>query len=765
MSTRTYPTPGLSDHAAVGQPMDRVDGRAKVTGSGRYSGEVPLPGLAYAVIVGATVPCGRIDGLEVTHAEQAEGVLAVLTHRNLPRIVGKPVLMPSLFGHAAPGESFFPLQDEQVHYAGQPVAVVVADTHERAEHAASLVRVHYRRQPATTTIDEGRDLAYEPTAIFAGFVPGRASRGDVNAGLTAADVRVDRTFHFDANHHHPMEPSTTTALWDGDQLTLYDSTQGITASRLTVATLLGIPVSTVRVVTKFVGGGFGCKAMIWPHVTLAAMAARHVGRPVRLAVSRPQMFTSCGHREEQEQRVELGATTDGRLTALRHHKLSLTSPFDDWAEPSLNLAVQYDCQNYEGVYHLIHANTMTPTFTRGPGETSGMFAVECAMDELAYEAGVDPLELRLRNRAEVDPITGKPWSSAGLLECYQVGADRFGWSDRDPAPRSRRDGRLLIGTGMASAGYPVAFPTQPQRARARVYADGSAVVQAGTQDFGTGAATVMTQVAADGLGLPVERVRFEYGDTDLPTTASAVASAGSGMVSAAVHNAAVALRDHLVRDACADLDSPLHGTDPDAVVVTDGRMVRRGSPAIADGTHGGTHGGETYAELLQRHGVVDVEASGTWTPPGQDVPYALATFGAQFAEVAVDPDLGEVRVRRMVGAFAPGRVLNPKTARSQLLGGMLWGLGQALLESTVMDPLEGRWSQAGLGDYLIPVNADAPEVDIQFVDVTDEFVNPLGVKGVGEIGQVGASAAIANACFHATGRRASSLPIRIENLL
>ncbi|HZC27778.1 MAG TPA: xanthine dehydrogenase family protein molybdopterin-binding subunit, partial [Actinopolymorphaceae bacterium] len=715
MSTPTFARAGPPDHAALGQPVDRVDGPAKVTGSGRYSGEIPLPGLVYAVVVGATVPCGRIDGLDATHAEKAEGVLAVLTHRNLPAIVGKPVLVPSVFGHAAPGESFFPLQDEQVHYAGQPVAVVVADTHERAEYAASLVRVHYRREPAVTTLDEGREQAYEPEAIFGGFIPGRTSRGDVNAGLTAAEVGVDRTYHFDVNHHHPMEPSTTTAQWDGDQLTLYDSTQGITASRLTVATLLGIPVSKVRVITKFVGGGFGCKAMTWPHVTLAAMAARQVGRPVRLALTRRQMFTSCGHREEQEQRVELGASADGHLTAMRHHKLSLTSPFDDWAEPSLNLAVQYDCPNYEGVYHLIHGNTMTPTFTRGPGETSGMFAVECAMDELAYEVGVDPLELRLRNRAEVDPVSGKPWSSRGLLECYQVGADRFGWSDRDPTPRARRDGRLWVGTGMASAGYPVVFPTQPQRARARVYADGSAVVQAGTQDFGTGAATAMTQVAADGLGLPVRQVRFEYGDTDLPTTAAAVASAGSGMVSAAVHNAAVALRDRLVGLACADADSPLHGTDPASVVVSDGRMARCDS-AAADTTQGG----ETYAKLLDRHGVVDVEATGTWTPPGHDVPYALATFGAQFAEVAVDADLGEVRVRRMVGVFAPGRVLNPKTARSQLLGGMLWGLGQALLEGTVMDPIEGRWSQAGLGDYLIPVNADAPDVDIQFVDVTDE---------------------------------------------
>jgi xanthine dehydrogenase YagR molybdenum-binding subunit len=737
---------------AIGKPIDRVDGHDKVTGAARYSGEISLPGLAHAALVGATVPSGRVSAIDVEAAVAADGVLAVLTHENLPRIAAEPHLLPSLVGAAAPGESFFPMQEDVVHYAGQPVAIVIADAHERAQHAAMLVDVTYEQAPSITTIDEGRDSAYEAERLFGGLMPGRAERGDVDAALAAAEVRIDAPFRLAANHHNPIEPPTTTAMWHEDRLTLYDSTQGVRASQLTVAQLLGIPLADIRVIGHFVGGGFGMKAMVWPHVTLAAMAARHVGRPVRLALTRPQMFTSSGHREEQEQTLAIGASRDGRLAALRHEKLSITSPFDDWAEPATGVSSQvYACANFRGVHRLVRGNTMTPTFTRGPGEAAGMFALECAMDELAYAVGVDPLELRRRNRTDVD-ANGNPWSSSGLEECYQRGAQLLGWGERDPEPRSRRDGDWLIGTGMATAAYPVALFMPTQRARARIYSDGSAVAQTGTPEFGTGMTTAMAQVAADGLGLNLASMRFEAGDTDLPNTSSAVGSAGAGMVSAAVHAAATALRDQLVAIAVADSGSPLSGADPDGVEVRDGRMALRASPET----------GETYGELMQRNRLADLEALGSWTPPPLDTPHGLLTFGAQFAEVAVDPDLGLVRVRRLVGAFAPGRVLNPKTARSQLMGGMLWGLGQALLEGNRMDPRFGRWGATSLGDYLVPVNADAPDVAVEFVEVHDEVVNPLGVKGVGEIGQVGVAAAIANAVFHATGRRVRELPIAAE---
>ncbi len=743
--------------AQIGLPIERVDGPAKVTGGARYTADATPRRVAHAVVVGAEVASGRLRTIDAREAEQALGVLAVLTHQNISRVT-VPNLFPSLFGRPAPGETFFPMQDDQVHYAGQPVALVVADSLERAQHAATLVRIEYEESQSTTTIEQGRDHAYVPERIFGGLIPGRASRGDVEAGLAEAAVGIDATYRFAANHHNPIETSAALAEWNGGRLNLQDTAQGITATQMTVAAQLGLPPGDVRVTTQFVGGGFGGKAMVWHQPTLAAIAARRVGRPVKLVLTREQMFSGCGHREEQEQRVVLGAMRDGHLTAVRHHKLSVTSPFDDWAEPSLaSSSGAYACPNYESIYRLIRGNTMTPTFMRGPGESTGMFALESAMDELAYALGLDPLELRLRNHADVDPESGRPWSSKGLKECYRVGAEQFGWNGRSPEPRSGRDGHWLIGTGMATATYPVpAFPgLRPQRARARIYADGSAVVECATQEFGTGAATAMTQVAADFLGVALEQVRFVYGDTDLPNSSSAVGSAGSAMQSNSVRAAALALRDQLIALAVSDEKSPLHGADPGAVIVEDGRMRLRDQ----------TTSGETYAELLQRSGMGDAEAIGAWQPTSWDTGYALTTFGAQFAEVAVDADLGIVRVRRMLGVFAPGRVLNPRTTRSQLMGGMLWGLGQALLEGTVTDVRTGRWANASLGEYLVPVNADAPDVQVELVDVKDDVVNPLGVKGVGEIGQVGAAAAIANAVFHATGRRVRTLPIRIEHLL
>ncbi|MFA1542554.1 xanthine dehydrogenase family protein molybdopterin-binding subunit [Actinomadura monticuli] len=738
---------------SIGREVPRVDGREKVTGTARYSGEIALPGLAHARIVGARVAAGRVASIDTAAAERAAGVAAVLTRRDLPAVARVP-LVPSLMGGPAPGETFFPMQDDAVHYAGQPVAIVVADGLEQAQHGASLVRVEYDEAPSVTVIEQGRADAYEPEKIFGGFMPAQLSRGDVEGGLAAAEARVDTVFRFAANHHNALEPLTTTAVWDGDRLTLYDSCQGIKAVQLTVAALLGMSPSKIRVLTRFVGGAFGSKAMVWPHVTLAALAARHVGRPVRLTATREQMFTSCGHREEQEQHIALGARRDGTLTAIRHRKISVTSPFDDWAEPAFGASSQvYASPAFEGAHRLVRGNTMTPTFTRGPGESAGMFSLECALDELAYEIGIDPVELRLRNAADADPNTGHPWSSGGLAECLRRGAERFGWAGRDPAPGVRREGDWLIGTGMATAAYPVAFFMRTQRARARLYSDCTAVVSTAAQEFGTGMTTVLTQVAADGLGLGLGGVRLEYGDTDMPTAGSPVGSNGAMMVSAAVHNAAVAVRDRLVAAATADPDSPLHGADPGTVTVEGGRMAAAGG------------GAETYRDLMERHLMNDAEAIGSWDPPPLSTPYGLLTFGAQFAEVAVDAELGLVRVRRMTGAFAPGRVLNPLTARSQLMGGMLWGMSQALLEATRMDTGLGRWANTSLGDYLVPVNADAPDVDIELIEVDDPVTGPLGVKGVGEIGQVGSGAAVANAVFHATGVRVRERPITAEHLL
>ena len=773
-------TATIPEKGSVGQPKSRVDGPAKVTGQARYSTEVKLENTAHAVILGAKIAHGSIKKLDAAAAEAAEGVVLILTHQdNAPELATQPKLGISLFGGFAHGQSFFPLQDNQIHYAGQPIAVLVADTLERAEHAATLIEVEYDEQPFVVSLEVGRADAYVPGRIFGGFVPGREERGDTDAALKGAEVTVDVTYKFAPNHHNPLEASCTTAVWEGESLTLYDSTQGIAASKISVAELLGksraklrlalgavlrgsanklmeLGQPDVRVIAPYIGGGFGAKALIWPHVTLTAFAAKMAERPVKLMLSREQMFDSVGLREENEQYITLGASAEGKLGVVRHHKLSLTSPYDDWAELSMGITGKvYDHPHYDGVYHLIKSNIMTPTFMRGPGETAGMFVLETAMDELAEKVGLDPLEIRLKNYAEVMPDSGEPWSSKGLRECYERGAREFGWNERNPRPRRQRDGHWLIGTGMATAVYPVYFPLLTQRARAVIRADGSGSVLVGTQDFGTGAATAMTQVAADALGVPYEAMTLEYGDTKLPETSAAVGSAGAGMISAVVHEAGRAMRDKLIGLAVKDKASPLYGQNAELVTAEGGRMT------APDGS------AETYCELLTRQGMDVLETIGTWTPPIPKLgtaPFGLA-FGAQFAEVAVDADLGLVRVRRMHGVFAPGRVLNPKLARSQLLGGMTWGLSQALMEGTLMDPNSGRWANASLGEYLVPVNADLPEMSVDFVPVTDTTLNPLGVKGVGEIGMVGAAAAIANAVWHATGKRIHELPIRVEHLL
>jgi xanthine dehydrogenase YagR molybdenum-binding subunit len=737
---------------AVGQPVSRLDGYAKTMGHARYTGEIFPPGLAYAAIVGATIPSGTITAIGSGAALAADGVVAVLTHENLAKIVGEPHLLPSLVGGPAPGQSFFPLQDAEVHYYGQPVAIVVADTNEQAQYGAGLVHVTYKKSPSITTIDEGRDAVYEPQMLFGGLMPARGGRGDVDAALKDAEFVFEATYHMAANHHNALEPPTTTAVWDEDQLTLYDATMGVRATQLTAAHLLGIPLSKIRVISNFVGGSFGSRAMIWPHVTMAAIAAREIKRPVRLALTRPQAFTATGHREEQEHHVTLAATGRGRLTAIRYEKLSVTSLFDDWAEPATGVSSQiYQVENFDGSHRLIHGNTMTPTFTRGPGEGVAAFVLESSMDDLAHELGVDPVELRLMNHGPTDP-RGNPWSSDGLPECLRRGAELFGWDKRNKKPRSQRDGDWLIGHGMAAAGYPIALFMPEQNARARLYADGSAVIEAGTPEFGTGVGTMMSQVCADALGLPLEAVSYKLGDSDLPNITSAVGSAGATMVSAAVLDAANMLCDDLISLALADAQSPLHDVNPTDVEAQQGRLVLRDKPDV----------GEHFGELLGRNRLTYIEASGSWRPPPLDTPHGLLTFGAQFAEVAVDPELGLVRVRRMLGVFAPGRVLNPKLTRSQLMGGMLWGLSQALLEGNAMDTRLGRWGAISLGEYLVPVNADVPEITIEFVEVEDAGINPLGVKGVGEVGQVGAAAAIANAVFNATGRRIRELPLAAE---
>lgn len=757
---------------SVGQPMDRVDGRAKVMGQAKYSAEFNgLPGLAHAVLKTSDVAKGRIQSIDASAALKQPGVLAILTHQNLPKLAKTPNDPEGKKAIGAP-MGFLPLTSDQIHYAGQPVALVVADTLERAQYAAALVRVNSVAEKPLASYEDPRAELFDPQKVQDGKTPGHTVRGNPKEAFAAAPVQLTHTYVHAINHHNPMEPGATTAHWEApDRLTVYESTQGVTRTQKALSTMLGLPNEQVRVVTKYLGGGFGCKGSSWPHTILTVQAARAVGRPVKLSLSRPQMFTSMGHREDQTQTLKVGATKEGKLLALIHEKTSTTSPWDNYAEPNSRIInLLYACPNFEATYQLARANVMTSTFTRAPGEAPGSFAIECSLDDLAYQLGIDPLEIRLRNYAEKDHSTGKPWSSKSLKQCYARGAELFGWSKRNPKAGATHDGRLLVGWGMATASYPV--HNNQGTARVRLYADGHALVQTGATDLGTGTYTVMTQVAADALFITPDKVRFELGDTKLPTAPNSGGSVAAGTVSSSIYMAAQEVWQKLIKLATQDKKSPLYRAKAADVVVENGRMVLKANKSK----------GEDFMTLMKRNETPDIEGTGngkygagyeSGLAPGpassghQDdmAGHSMHSFGAHFCEVKVDPDLGTVRVTRWVSVHGAGRILNAKTARSQIIGGSIFGIGSALMESTHRDQNFSRYTNASLADYHIPVNADIPDMTVEFVEEHDPYINAMGVKGIGEISMVGVAAAVANAVFHATGKRIRSLPITPDKIL
>ena len=703
--------------STLGAPIDRVDGRLKVTGGARYALELPVTNVAYAVIVTSSIAKGRVSSMDTAAAERAKGVLAVLTPFNAPKVDvppprGKGMRIPTV------------LQSTEVHYNGQPIALVVADSFEAAMEGAHLVSARYATD--RPVLDMASTPTIPPEEVHPLFGEERVvARGDVKRGLSEAAVRVEHVYGTPLENHNPMEVHNTVAAWEGDKLTLYDSTQGIFGVRDTVAQAFGLKPGDVRLVSYFTGGGFGSKGGAWSHQILAAMAARVVKRPVKLALTRRQMFGPSGGRAMTVQRISLGATRDGALTAIRHASTSNTSTIEDWIEPATSQTrMLYACPNVETTYDLKRLNVGSPTFMRAPGESTGTYALESAMDELAYELGIDPVQLRLKNHADRDPELDKPWSSKSLRECYRIGAEAFGWSKRQMAPRSMRDGRWLVGWGMATATYPAV--RQPAGATARMTADGAVVVRAGTQEIGCGTYTAMSQIAADVLGIPVERVRFELGDTDMPATPPSVGSMTAASTGSAVHDAATALKAKLAAMSNA---------------------------------------GESPADAIKRAGGQPVEVT-VQSQAGPDaLQFSMHSFGAVFTEVRVDEELGLVRVPRVVTAHAVGTILNEKTARSQIIGGVVWGIGMALTEETQIDPRTGRYVNAQLDEYLVPVNADVGKIDVHFVDEHDPHVSATGAKGVGEIGITGAAASIANAVFHATGKRLRELPLRVDRVM
>jgi xanthine dehydrogenase YagR molybdenum-binding subunit len=733
--------------AVIGAPLNRVDGPAKVTGDAKYSAEFGADGMTFAVIVQSMVARGRIVRLDTGDAERAPGVLLVMTHRNAPKLPegGKAAINPPA------GRTLSLLQDDVVHYNGQPIAVVVADGFERAVEAARLLRVGYEVVAPVLDFDAAKRAAHKPKKE--GAAPTDVAWGDVDAGLAQGEVHIDAVYTTPMEHHNPMEPHATVARWDGDKLTLYDATQYVTGVRQTVARTLGISPANVRVLDPYVGGGFGCKGSTWSHVVLAAMVARQVRRPVKLALARPQMFGPVGGRPQTEQHIVLAARRDGTLTAVRHDVVCHTSEMEDFAELSASPTRSlYAYPNGGTTHRLATMNTGLGTFQRAPGESTGTFAIESAMDELAYALRMDPLALRLANYADKEAPSGKPWTSKRLRECYQQAAERFGWSRRTAAPGSMRDGRWLVGYGLATATYPA--HRRPANALARLLPDGTILVQSGTHDLGTGTYTILTQVAAETLGVPVERVYVQIGDTAMPEAPVSGGSTTAASVGPAVQAACKALRDKLVAAAVQDERSPLRGAATGDVDIDAGTLFVRSA----------TRRRESLASLAARQ-ASPLEANAEAKPGEEEKQYASRSFGAVFTEVNVDSSLGIVRVPRIVATYTVGRLLNAKTGRSQLEGGIVWGVSMALFEYSLLDPRYGRFVNNNLAEYHVPVNADIGRIDVTFVEENDTIFNPLGARGIGEIGITGVPASIANAVYHATGKRVRDLPITLDKLL
>lgn len=687
--------------ASIGASLARIEGPEKVTGEARYALEYPLDRVAYGWIVQSPVARGRILSVDDSAARAAGGVLEVLWHANAPRL-------------STDDGELAVLQSDRIVYRGQVVALVVAETLEHAREAARLVRVEVDPEPHAVRLDPDDPGLYAPEKVNPDF-PTDTTEGDPDGALAEASVSIDATYRTPALHNNPMEPHATAAVWDGDQLTLYDSTQGSSGVQETLADVFELERSQVRVVAPHVGGGFGSKGTPRPVVVLAALAARVVDRPVKLGVTRHQMFATTGYRTPTIQRLRLSADGDGRLTAVVHEVVEQTSRLVEFAEQTaVATRTMYAAPNRRTSHRLARLDVATPSWMRAPGETPGMYALESAMDELAVAAGIDPIELRIRNDPAVDPETGKPYTSRNLVACLREGARRFGWEHRDPRPGATRRGDWLIGRGVAASTYPA--KSRPSSAAATARPDGSFVVDVAAADIGTGARTVLCQIAADALAVPVEQVRMNVGDSSLPTAPVAGGSMGTSSWGWAVAKAGEQLRRRLN----AGVEMPPAGL----------RVEVRTEDDIA------------AQDQLPRH-----------------------AFGAQFAEAWVDTVTGEVRVPRMVGVFAAGRIINPVTARSQFLGGMTMGLSMALLEESILDPRLGDWVNTDLAGYHVATYADVADIDVGWLDEDDPDLNALGTKGIGEIGIVGTAAAVANAVYNATGIRVRDLPIRPDKLV
>jgi xanthine dehydrogenase YagR molybdenum-binding subunit len=725
---------------SIGQPVPRIDGPIKVTGRARYTADLHAPNMLYGVLVTATIPAGRVAAVEKDAALAGAGVVRVLTHEDMPQarstIAGPP------FSH-----SFLALQSDEIRHEGQPVALVLGDTLEAAEAGARNVRVRYVATPARVPVSvawpDVDQAALAPKNSGYYFFEPQFSKGKATESLARAQKRIEAVYSQPSRHHNPMEPSAVLALWEGDALTVYDSTQHVYAVQQGLAALFGIPVASVRVISHHTGGAFGVKGLIWPHEALAALAARIVKRPVRIALSRANMYSFLGYQPRIVQKMALGADEKGALAAIMHDVVNLTTTTDDYIEFSTEASkALYATPTMWLRQRAERANVAMPTAMRAPVEGPGLWALESAMDELAFDLGMDPLNLRFANYAETDPASGAPWSSKKLREAYEDGARLFGWRERPRSPQ--RDGDWIVGQGMASC--LMGTFRFPSRARVTMRRNGTAIIETGTQDIGTGTLTILPQIASEVLGLPTAKVELKMGDSAMPEAGPTYGSSSTMGVGAAVLTAATEVRGKLAR---------LANLPPSEVAITEGRITRTGAA-----------GSFSVADIMQQAGESEIVGLGLFDPTQHGTGYSMRTFGAVFVEVGVDPELGLLRLRRVVGSYSVGRVVNPRTARAQLIGGIIWGWGMAAMEQSAFEPSLGRFLSKNLAGVAIPVNADIPsDIAVHFVDEVDDKASPIGGKGVGELGATGVAAAVANAVFHATGKRIRDLPITPEKLV
>ena len=738
-------------HGLIGAPVSRIDGPLKVQGKATFAAEFVLDGMCYAALAFSTVARGRIATLDTAAAEGAPGVVLVMTHRNAPRMQPMPMMMGpgESNARAGGGDNLAVMQDDRIHWNGQPVALVLAETQEQADHARSLIRVTFQAEAAVTTLE-----AAKAAGTTEGMMMGQALRrsvGDAEAALAAAAVSVDAAYRTPLQNHNAIEPHAATMMWNGDDLVVHDASQGVTHTAASLAAVFGIGEASVHVTSPFVGGAFGGK-LLWQHQVLGAAAARLAARPVRIALSREGVYRVVGGRAMTEQRVAIGAGADGRFDAVIHTGTSSTTARNQMSEAFMYATMSaYAARSFSLDSQLAFLDVVANAQMRAPGGAVGTFALESAVDELAVALGIDPIELRLRNQPDKDPITGTPFSSHNALDAWRKGAERFGWSRRNSAPRGTRDGEWLVGMGCAAASHPyIRMPGGA--ARIVLNGNGSARVEVAAHEVGVGTATVQTQVIAERLGLPFGQVSFGYGDSSLPGLVLAAGSQQTASIGASVIAAHRKLVPELLR--LAGDDSPLAGLKADEVGGLNGGLAKLDKPE--------RH--ESYAAILARAGRDSITVEGNAPMPFEMMHWSMHSHGAIFCEVRVNAVTGETRTSRVLGYFDCGRILNAKTAASQLRGGIIMGLGLALMEETQLDARSGRIMNPSLAEYHMPVHMDVPEIDVAWLDVPDPHA-PMGAHGIGELGITGTGAAVANAIFNATGKRIRDLPITLDKLM